>query len=132
MESNQEEAKSLLVSEENKSDPKQEDYDFIKNQDLQTLFDKLAQIEQLKLKLDRFKQAKSFEQLMNFDLIKMLRGTQYSSIIKQFFEFDMVFKKLEEGFKKTSVLLSWLRVSGSNGFWRKKRRAINTILRLSL
>ena len=30
----------------------------------------------------------------------MLRGTQYSTKIKQFFEFDMAIKKLEEGFGK--------------------------------
>ena len=54
MESNQEEAKSLPITEESKSEAKQEDYDFMKkmDKDLQTLFDKLAQIEQLKIKLD--------------------------------------------------------------------------------
>ena len=30
----------------------------------------------------------------------MLRGTQYSTKIEQFFEFDMAIKKLEEGFGK--------------------------------
>ena len=50
MESNQGEAKSLPITEESKS----EDYDFMKkmDKDLQTLFDKLAQIEQLKIKLN--------------------------------------------------------------------------------
>ena len=100
MERNQEEAKSLPITEENKSDAKQEDYDFMKNKDIQTLFEKLAQIEQLKLKLDKLKQTNSFEQIKNLDLIKMLRGTQYSSKIDQFFEFDLTIKKLEEGFEK--------------------------------
>ena len=79
MERNQEEEKSLPISEENKSDAKQQDYDFMKNKDIQTLFEKLAQIEQLKLKIDRLKQTNSFEQMKNLDLIKMMRGTQYSS-----------------------------------------------------
>ena len=96
MESNQEEAISLPVSKENKSDVKQEDYDFMKNTDLKTLFDKLAKFEQVKLKLDRLNHTESFKQIKNFDLIKMLRGTQYSTKIKQFFEFDLIIKKLEE------------------------------------
>ena len=98
MEGNQEEAKSLSISEEDKSDVKHEDEDFNKIKDLQTLFDKLSQNEQLMFKFDRLKSAKHFTQIKNIDLIKFLRGTQYSSKIEQSFEFDLAFKKIEEGF----------------------------------
>ena len=38
--------------------------------------------------------------MKSIDLIKLLRGTQYSTKIEQFFEFDDAIKKLEEGFGK--------------------------------
>ena len=100
MESSQEETKTLFVSEENKIDTTQEDHDLKKIKDLQTLFDKLSKNEQLMLKLNALKHTKNFAQIKSIDLIKFLRGTQYSTRVEQFFEFELVFKKLEEGFEK--------------------------------
>ena len=52
------------------------------------------------MQLDRLKEAKNFEQIKNIDLIKFMRGTQYSTNIEQFFDFDLAIKKIEEGFGK--------------------------------
>ena len=39
-------------------------------------------------------------QIKNIDLIKFLRGTQYSTNVKQLFEFDLTIQKLIEIFGK--------------------------------
>ena len=100
MESNQEETKTLPVSEENKTNTEQEGDDLKKIKDLQTLFDKLSKNEQLMLKFDTLKETMNFAQIKSIDFIKFLRGTQYSTTIEQLFGFDIAFKKLEEGFGK--------------------------------
>ena len=71
-----------------------------KNQVPQTLIDKLLRIEKLMLELDKLKRTKNLSQIKNIDLIKFLRGTQYSTNIKQLFEFDLTIQKLEEGLGK--------------------------------
>ena len=100
MESSKEETKTLLVSEENRTDATQEDNDLKKIKELQTLFKKLSMNEKLMLNLNTLKETKNFAQIKSIDLIKFLRGTQYSTKVEQFFEFELVFKKLEQGFKK--------------------------------
>ena len=55
-------------------------------------------------KLNALKETNNFAKIENIDLIKNLRGTQYSLKIEKFFEFDFAFKKLEEGFENFSVL----------------------------
>ena len=71
--------------------------DNIKNiQVPQTLAEKLSRIEKLILELDKLKRTKNLSQIKNIDLIKLLRGTQYSTKIEQFFEFDLTIKKLKE------------------------------------
>ena len=100
MESSQEETKSLLVSGESKANANQEADDLKKIKDLQTFFDKLSKNEKLMHKLNALKETNDFAQIENIDLIKILRGTQYSLTIEKFFEFDFAFKKLEEGFGK--------------------------------
>ena len=100
MESSQEETKTLPVSEENKTDVEQEDDGLKKIKDLQIFFDKLSKNEQLILKFNSLKETMNFCQMKSIDLIKFLRGTQYSTTIEQLFEFNLAFKKLEEGFEK--------------------------------
>ena len=101
MESNQEKTKTLPTFEEDKSDTIQEDdEDFKKIKDLKTLFDDLPRIEKLILNFDRLKEVKNFAQIKCIDLMQFLRGTQYSTKIEKFFEFDLAIKKLEEGFGK--------------------------------
>ena len=46
------------------------------------------------------KEAKNFTQIKNVDLIKFLRGTQYSTKIEPVFEFDLALKKLRKCFKR--------------------------------
>ena len=70
------------------------------NQVPQTLIDKLSRIEKLVLELDKLKRTMNLSQIKNIDLIKFLRGTQYSTNIKQLFEFDLTIQKLMEGFGK--------------------------------
>ena len=72
----------------------------MKNQVPQTLIDKFSRIEKLMLELDKLKRTKNLSQIKNIDLIKLLRGTQYSTNIKQLFEFDLTIQKLMEGFGK--------------------------------
>ena len=100
MESNQEETKTLPDSEENKIDAKEFEDDLKLIRCIQTLFDNLPNIEKLLFNLDRLKEIKNLAEIKSIDLIKLLRGTQYSTTIEQFFEFDLAFKKLEEGFGK--------------------------------
>ena len=100
MENSLEETKSLPVSEENKTDAEQEGDVLKKIKDLQSFFDKLSKNEHLMLKFNTLKEKMNFSQIKSIDLIKFLRGTQYSTTIKQFFEFDITFKKLEEKFGK--------------------------------
>ena len=100
MESNQEETKTLPVSGENKIDAKQLGDDLKIIRCIQTLFDNLPNIEKLLSNLDRLKEIKNLAEIKSIDLIKLLRGTQYSTTIEQFFEFDVAFKKLEEGFRR--------------------------------
>ena len=52
------------------------------------------------LELDKLKRTKNLSQMKNIDLIKILRGTEYSTNIKQLFEFDLTIQKLKEGFGK--------------------------------
>ena len=100
MESNQEETKTLPVSEEKKINGKEFEDDLKIIRCIQTLFDNLPNIEKLLFNLDRLKEIKNLAEIKSIDLIKLLRGTQYSTTIEQFFEFDLAFKKLEEGFGK--------------------------------
>ena len=100
MESDQEETKSCRSSKSITKDKKQEDDGLKKIKDLQTFFDKLSKNEQLLRKFYRLKKRKVFAQIKSIDLIKFLRGTQYSTKIKQLFEFDLAIKKLEEEFGK--------------------------------
>ena len=71
-----------------------------KNQVPQTLIDKLSRIEKLVLELDKLKTTMNLSQIKNIDLIEFLRGTQYSTNIKQLFKFDLTIQKLMEGFGK--------------------------------
>ena len=107
MESSQEETKSLPVSGESKTDVEQEGEDLKKIKDLQTLFDKLSKKnEQLMLKFNTLKETINFAQIKSIDLIKILRGTQYSTTIEQLFEFDIAFKKnLRKDFENCSALI---------------------------
>ena len=100
MEKGQEETKIRSKSTKTRKDTKQKDNDLKKIKDLQTLFHKLSKNEQLLLKLNALKKTKNFAQIKSIDLIKFLRGTQYSTRVEQFFEFELVFKIFEQGFEK--------------------------------
>ena len=100
MESDQEETKTRHKSKKGRKETKQKDGGLKKIKDLQTLFDKFSRFEKLMRRLNRLKEGKNFAQIKSIDLIKILRGTQYSTKIEQFFEFDQAIKKLEEGFEK--------------------------------
>ena len=93
MESNQEETKCLPVSEENMTDADQKGDELKKIKDLQTFIGNLPNIEKLLFDHDRLKEIKNLKEIKSLDLIKLLRGTKYSTKIKQFFEFDLAFKK---------------------------------------
>ena len=101
MENCKEEVKACQIPTDDKqqvSEPK--DDNIKKDQVPQTLIDKLSRIEKLILELDKLKRTKNLSQIKNIDLIKFLRGTQYSTNIKQLFEFDIIIQKLKEGFGK--------------------------------
>ena len=121
MESNQEETKSLLVSEESKTNAKQEGDNLKKIKDLQTFFNKLSKNQQFMLMFNRLINTKKFAQIKSIDVIKFLRGTQYSTKIEQFFEFDIVIKKFEEGFGRLQCshpdcdLQAFMAFKGKNG-----------------
>ena len=108
MEKGQEETKTLPISEENKTDTKQLGDDLKIIRCIQTLFDNLPNIEKLLFNLDRLKTIKNLAEIKSIDLIKLLRGTQYSTTIEQFFEFDLVLKKTWSRILKTAMLLSWM------------------------
>ena len=100
MEKIKEEVKSSQKPTNVKEVEKPKVENIMKNQVPQTLIDKLSRIEKLMLELDKLKRTKNLSQIKNIDLIKFLRGTQYSTNIKQLFEFDLTIKKLKEGFGK--------------------------------
>ena len=76
------------------------DDDIKKIQAPKTLVEKLSRIEKFIFDLDRLNRTKNLAQMKNIDLIKFLRGTQYSTKIEEFFEFDLIINQLEEGFNK--------------------------------
>ena len=90
------ETKTLHKSNQVRKDTKQKDGDLKKIKDFQTLISKLSSFKKLIRKLDRLKEEKNFEQIKSIDLIKILRGTQYSTKIKRFFEFDQAFKMFKK------------------------------------
>ena len=94
------ETKTLHKSNQVRKDTKQKDGDLKKIKDFQTLISKLSSFKKLIRKLDRLKEEKNFEQIKSIDLIKILRGTQYSTKIKRFFEFDQAFKMFKKWITK--------------------------------
>ena len=69
---------------------KHEGDDLKEIKDLQFLIDKLKINEELYRKINRLMNTNNFAQIKNFDVIKILRGTQYSTKIDNFFEFDRI------------------------------------------
>ena len=91
MERRKEETKTPIKFKLTRKVKKQEDDGLKKIKDLQTLFHKLSKNEKLILELNALKKTKNFAQIKSIDLIKFLRGTQYSTRVEQFFEFELVF-----------------------------------------
>ena len=57
------------------------------------------------LKLNTLKESMDFTQLKSINLLKSLRGTQYSTKIQQFFEFDLAVKNLKKDLINCSVII---------------------------